>query len=160
MKTISRPWWNGASRSTQGASIGRAEANLSMKPVKVGLLGIGTVGSGTFNVLERNREEITRRAGRQIEIAMVAARNVAKARAIVGPGVTVVDDVRAVVTNPDIDIVVEVIGGTGIAKDAIMAAIVRGKHVVTANKALLALHGNEIFAAARQQNVIVAFEAA
>jgi homoserine dehydrogenase len=131
-----------------------------MKPVKVGLLGIGTVGSGTFHVLERNREEITRRAGRQIEIAMVAARNVERARAIVGPGIKVVDDVRAVVTNPEIDIVVEVIGGTTVAKEAILAAIVRGKHVVTANKALLALHGNEIFAAARQQNVIVAFEAA
>ncbi|MGA2394116.1 MAG: homoserine dehydrogenase [Candidatus Lustribacter sp.] len=131
-----------------------------MKPVKVGLLGIGTVGSGTFHVLERNREEITRRAGRQIEIAMVAARNVERARGIVGPGIPVVDDVRAVVTNPEIDIVVEVIGGTTVAKEAILAAIVRGKHVVTANKALLALHGNEIFAAARQHNVIVAFEAA
>jgi homoserine dehydrogenase len=131
-----------------------------MKPVKVGLLGIGTVGSGTFHVLERNREEITRRAGRQIEIAMVAARNVERARSIVGPDVKVVDDVRAVVTNPEIDIVVEVIGGTTVAKEAILAAIVRGKHVVTANKALLALHGNEIFAAAREQNVIVAFEAA
>lgn len=131
-----------------------------MKPVKVGLLGIGTVGSGTFHVLERNREEITRRAGRQIEIAMVAARNVERARAIVGPGIPVVDDVRTVVTNREIDIVVEVIGGTTIAKEAILAAIVRGKHVVTANKALLALHGNEIFAAAREHNVIVAFEAA
>jgi homoserine dehydrogenase len=131
-----------------------------MKPVKIGLLGIGTVGSGTFHVLERNREEITRRAGRQIEIAMVAARNVERARSIVGPDVKVVDDVRAVVTNPEIDIVVEVIGGTTVAKEAILAAIVRGKHVVTANKALLALHGNEIFAAARQHNVIVAFEAA
>jgi homoserine dehydrogenase len=131
-----------------------------MKPVKVGLLGIGTVGSGTFHVLERNREEITRRAGRQIEIAMVAARNVERARKIVGPGIPVVDDVRAVVTNPEIDIVVEVIGGTTIAKEAILAAIVRGKHVVTANKALLALHGNEIFSAAREHNVIVAFEAA
>ena len=111
-------------------------------------------------MLERNREEITRRAGRQIEIAMVAARNVERARGIVGPGIPVVDDVRAVVTNPEIDIVVEVIGGTTVAKEAILAAIVRGKHVVTANKALLALHGNEIFAAARQHNVIVAFEAA
>ena len=131
-----------------------------MKPVKVGLLGIGTVGSGTFHVLERNREEITRRAGRRIEIAMVAARNVERARTIVGADIPVVSDVRAVVTNPEIDIVVEVIGGTTVAREAILAAIVRGKHVVTANKALLALHGNEIFAAARQQNVIVAFEAA
>ena len=131
-----------------------------MKPVKVGLLGIGTVGSGTFRVLERNREEITRRAGRKIEIAMVGARTVEKARAVVGPAVPVTSDLRAVVTNPEIDIVVEVIGGTTLAKELIMAAIVRGKHVVTANKALLALHGNEIFAAAREHNVIVAFEAA
>jgi homoserine dehydrogenase len=131
-----------------------------MKPVKVGLLGIGTVGSGTFNVLERNREEITRRAGRQIEIAMVGARNVDKARAVVGTKVPITTDLRAVVTDPEIDIVVEVIGGTTLAKELIMAAIVRGKHVVTANKALLALHGNEIFAAAREHNVIVAFEAA
>jgi homoserine dehydrogenase len=131
-----------------------------MKPVNVGLLGIGTVGSGTFHVLERNREEITRRAGRQIQIAMVGARNVEKARAVVGDAVPVTTDLRAVVTNPEIDIVVEVIGGTTLAKDLIMAAIVRGKHVVTANKALLALHGNEIFAAAREHNVMVAFEAA
>ncbi|HEV8020995.1 MAG TPA: homoserine dehydrogenase [Candidatus Lustribacter sp.] len=131
-----------------------------MKPVKVGLLGIGTVGSGTLHVLERNREEITRRAGRRIEIAMIAARNLARAREIAGPDIPVVDDVRAVVTNREIDIVVEVIGGTTVAKEAILAAIVRGKHVVTANKALLALHGNEIFAAAREHNVIVAFEAA
>jgi homoserine dehydrogenase len=133
---------------------------MTMKPVKVGLLGIGTVGSGTWNVLARNREEITRRAGRRIEITLVGARNLEKARAVVGPDVAVTSDLRAVVTNPDIDIVVEVIGGATLAKDLIMAAIVRGKHVVTANKALLALHGNEIFAAAREHNVIVAFEAA
>jgi homoserine dehydrogenase len=131
-----------------------------MKPVNVGLLGIGTVGSGTFHVLERNREEITRRAGRQIQIAMVGARSIDKARAVVGDSVPITTDLRAVVTNPEIDIVVEVIGGTTLAKDLIMAAIVRGKHVVTANKALLALHGNEIFAAAREHNVMVAFEAA
>jgi homoserine dehydrogenase len=132
----------------------------AVKPVKVGLLGLGTVGSGTFRVLENNREEITRRAGRRIEIAMIAVRDVAKARALVGDAIPIVDDVRAVVTNKDIDVVVEVIGGTTVAKEAILAAIVRGKHVVTANKALLALEGNEIFAAARQQNVMVAFEAA
>jgi homoserine dehydrogenase len=131
-----------------------------VKPVKIGLLGLGTVGSGTLRVLENNREEITRRAGRRIEIAMIAVRDVAKARAIVGDAIPVVDDVRKVVTSPDIDIVVEVIGGTTVAKEAILAAIVRGKHVVTANKALLALEGNEIFNAARQQNVMVAFEAA
>ena len=132
----------------------------SVKPVKVGLLGLGTVGSGTFHVLENNREEITRRAGRRIEIAMIAVRDVAKARAIVGDAIPVVDDVRQIVTNPEIDVVVEVIGGTTVAKEAILAAIVRGKHVVTANKALLALEGNDIFGAARQQNVMVAFEAA
>jgi homoserine dehydrogenase len=131
-----------------------------VKPVKVGLLGLGTVGSGTLRVLENNREEITRRAGRRIEIAMIAVRDVAKARAIVGDTIPVVSDVRTVVTNPDIDIVVEVIGGTTVAKEAILAAIVRGKHVVTANKALLALEGNEIFNAARHQKVMVAFEAA
>ena len=131
-----------------------------VKPVKVGLLGLGTVGSGTLRVLENNREEITRRAGRRIEIAMIAVRDVAKARAIVGDAIPIVNDVRRVVTNPDIDIVVEVIGGTTVAKEAILAAIVRGKHVVTANKALLALEGNEIFGAARQQKVMVAFEAA
>ena len=131
-----------------------------MEPVKVGLLGIGTVGGGTFRVLERNREEITRRAGRRIEIAMVAARDVARAQALVGPGIPVVSDVMAVATNPDIDIVVEVIGGTTIAKQAILTAIDHGKHIVTANKALLATDGNSIFAAAHAKNVMVAFEGA
>ena len=131
-----------------------------MKPVKVGLLGIGTVGSGTFRVLERNREEITRRAGRRIEIAWVAARNLERARQIVGPDVPLTDDVMRVARDPEIDIVVEVIGGTGVAKDAILAAIESGKHIVTANKALLATQGNEIFAAAGKRNVIVAFEGA
>lgn len=131
-----------------------------MKPVKIGLLGIGVVGSGTYRVLERNREEIQRRAGRRIEIARVAARDVERARAIVGPHVPVTTDVIAVASDPSIDIVVEVIGGTSIAKDAILCAIEHGKHVVTANKALLALHGNEIFAAAHAKNVMVAFEGA
>lgn len=131
-----------------------------MKPVTIGLLGIGTVGSGTFRVLERNREEIQRRAGRRIEIARVAARNLAGARAVVGPDVAVGNDPIAVATDPGVDIVVEVIGGTTVAKDAILAAIAHGKHVVTANKALLALHGNEIFAAAHAKNVMVAFEGA
>jgi homoserine dehydrogenase len=131
-----------------------------MEPVRVGLLGIGTVGSGTFNVLERNREEITRRAGRRIEIAAVAARNLDRARSIVGPNVPVFADVRPIVTDPAIDIVVEVIGGTTVAKDAILTAIEHGKHIVTANKALLATDGNEIFAAARKRNVMVAFEGA
>jgi homoserine dehydrogenase len=131
-----------------------------MKPIKVGLLGIGTVGSGTFNVLQRNQEEIQRRAGRGIEIAMVADLDVARAQALVGEGVQVVADARAVIANPDIDIVIELIGGYGIAKALVMEAIAAGKHVVTANKALLAVHGTEIFAAAQAKGVMVAFEAA
>jgi homoserine dehydrogenase len=131
-----------------------------MKPIQVGLLGIGTVGSGTFNVLKRNQEEIKRRAGRGIEIAMVADLDVERARAVVGQGVQVVNDARAVIANPEIDIVVELIGGYGIAKALVLEAIAAGKHVVTANKALLAVHGTEIFAAAQAKGVMVAFEAA
>jgi len=131
-----------------------------MKPIQVGLLGIGVVGSGTFNVLLRNQEEIKRRAGRGIEITMVADLNVERARELVGPGVTVVNDARAVIANPDIDIVIELIGGYGIAKALVLEAISAGKHVVTANKALLAVHGTEIFAAASSKGVMVAFEAA
>jgi len=131
-----------------------------MKPIQVGLLGIGVVGSGTFNVLQRNQEEIKRRAGRGIEITMVADLNVARAQELVGPGVTVVSDARAVIANPDIDIVIELIGGYGIAKTLVLEAIAGGKHVVTANKALLAVHGTEIFAAASAKGVMVAFEAA
>ncbi|MDZ4125873.1 MAG: Gfo/Idh/MocA family oxidoreductase, partial [Hydrogenophaga sp.] len=115
-----------------------------MKPIQVGLLGIGTVGSGTFNVLQRNQEEIRRRAGRGIEITMVADLDTERAQSIVGPNVTVVNDARAVIANPDIDIVIELIGGYGIAKALVMEAIAAGKHVVTANKALLAVHGTEI----------------
>ena len=131
-----------------------------MKPIQVGLLGIGTVGSGTFNVLKRNQEEIKRRAGRGIEITMVADLDVARAQSLVGPGVQVVNDARAVNANPDIDIVIELIGGYGIAKALVLEAIAAGKHVVTANKALLAVHGTEIFAAASAKGVMVAFEAA
>ena len=131
-----------------------------MKPIQVGLLGIGTVGSGTFNVLKRNQEEITRRAGRGIEITMVADLDVARAQAVVGEGVQVVNDAAAVIANPDIDIVIELIGGYGIAKKLVLDAIAAGKHVVTANKALLAVHGTEIFAAAQAKGVMVAFEAA
>ncbi len=131
-----------------------------MKPIQVGLLGIGTVGSGTFNVLKRNAQEIQRRAGRGIEITMVADLDVARAKAVVGEGVQVVDDARKVIANPDIDIVIELIGGYGIAKALVMDAIAAGKHVVTANKALLAVHGTEIFAAAQAKGVMVAFEAA
>jgi homoserine dehydrogenase len=131
-----------------------------MKPIQVGLLGIGTVGSGTFNVLQRNQEEIQRRAGRGIEITMVADLDVARAQSIVGPNVQVVNDARAVIANPEIDIVIELIGGYGIAKALVLEAIAAGKHVVTANKALLAVHGTEIFAAASAKGVMVAFEAA
>ncbi|MCD6666720.1 MAG: homoserine dehydrogenase [Hydrogenophaga sp.] len=131
-----------------------------MKPIQVGLLGIGTVGSGTFNVLKRNQEEIQRRAGRGIEITMVADLDVARAQSVVGPDVQVVNDARQVIANPDIDIVIELIGGYGIAKALVLEAIAAGKHVVTANKALLAVHGTEIFAAASAKGVMVAFEAA
>src|SRR5665647_2655670 len=131
-----------------------------MKPIQVGLLGIGVVGCGTFNVLRRNQEEIKRRAGRGIEITMVADLDVARAQKLVGEGVKVVNDARAVIANPDIDIVIELIGGYGIAKTLVLEAIAAGKHVVTANKALLAVHGTEIFAAASARGVMVAFEAA
>ena len=131
-----------------------------MKPVKVGILGLGTVGSGTFNVLKRNQKEIRGRAGRGIEVVMVADRNVEMARRIVKGDCEVVSDGDLLVNNPDVDIVVELIGGYGVAKDFVLKAIANGKHVVTANKALLALHGNEIFEAAQNKKVIVAFEAA
>ena len=131
-----------------------------MNPIQVGLLGMGTVGSGTFNVLLRNQEEIKRRAGRGIEVTMVADLDVAKAQALCGDHVKVVNDARQIIANPDIDIVVELIGGYGIAKALVLEAIAAGKHVVTANKALLAVHGTEIFAAAHAKGVMVAFEAA
>jgi homoserine dehydrogenase len=131
-----------------------------MKPLRVGLLGIGTVGSGTFEVLARNQEEIRRRAGCAIEIAVVADLDTARAAAIVQGRARVVADAAAVVADPDIDVVVELIGGYGIAKKLVLEAIRQGKHVVTANKALLAVHGTEIFAAARERGVTVAFEAA
>ena len=131
-----------------------------MKPIQVGLLGIGTVGSGTFEVLKRNQEEIQRRAGRPIQITMVADLDTARAQSIVGNAVKVVNDAHLVIANPEIDIVIELIGGYGIAKQLVMEAIAAGKHVVTANKALLAVHGTEIFAAAHKKGVMVAFEAA
>lgn len=131
-----------------------------MKPIQVGLLGIGTVGSGTFNVLKRNQQEIRRRAGRGIEITMVADLDTERAKKLVGDGVKVVGDAKEIIANRDIDIVVELIGGYGIAKTLVMDAINAGKHVVTANKALLAVHGTEIFAAAHAKGVMVAFEAA
>lgn len=131
-----------------------------MKPIKVGLLGIGTVGAGTFNVLLRNQEEIRRRAGRGIEITMVADLNTARAQEITGGRCQVVADANQVVNDPEIDIVIELIGGYGIARQLVLQAIANGKHVVTANKALLATHGNEIFKAAQEKGVMVAFEAA
>ena len=131
-----------------------------MKSIKVGLLGIGTVGAGTFAVLKRNQDEIRRRAGCSIDIVMVADLDTARAAKIAGPGVDIVSDGNLVVNHPDIDIVIELIGGYGIARDLVMKAIANDKHVVTANKALLALHGTEIFKAAQDKGVMVAFEAA
>jgi len=131
-----------------------------MNSIKVGLLGIGTVGSGTFEVLRRNQAEIRRRAGRSIEIVAVSRRDTAQAQRIVGDAATVHADPFEIVRNPAIDIVIELIGGTTLARELVLEAISRGKHVVTANKALLAVHGSEIFAAARAKGVMVAFEAA
>ena len=130
-----------------------------MKPINVGLLGIGTVGGGTWEVLSRNADEIQRRAGRAIRIAVVADKEVQKARSIVKDGAKVVDDAFAVVRGKEVEIVIELIGGYTVAKELVLEAIAHGKHVVTANKALLATHGNEIFAAAQKKGVMIAFEA-
>lgn len=131
------------------------------KTIRVGLLGIGTVGGGTFTVLARNQEEITRRAGRPIRISHVADRDIERAKKVTaGHEVIITDDAFSVVRSPDVDVVVELIGGYGLAKDLVLEAIKHGKHIVTANKALLAVHGNEIFAAAREKGVMIAFEAA
>ncbi len=131
-----------------------------MKPINVALLGIGTVGGGTFTVLERNQDEIARRAGRPIRITTVADKNLARIQEVTQGRCRATDDAFSVVADPEIDIVVELIGGCGVAKELILKAIANGKHVVTANKALLAMHGNEIFAAAQARGVMVAFEAA
>jgi homoserine dehydrogenase len=131
-----------------------------MKPINIGLLGIGTVGGGTYTVLKRNQEEIARRAGREIKVKMIADKDLDRARSFADHDVIVTDNAHEVTTHPDIDIVVELIGGQTIAKDLILEAIAHGKHVVTANKALLANHGTEIFAVARAKGVMVAFEAA
>ncbi|MGB3430086.1 MAG: homoserine dehydrogenase, partial [Burkholderiaceae bacterium] len=125
-----------------------------MKPIKVGLLGLGTVGRGTYSVLKRNQEEIRRRAGRGIEIAAIAVRDVRKARETVGAELPISSSAEDVVRQPDIDIVVELIGGYEPARTLVLEAIRRGKHVVTANKALLAKHGNEIFEAAHARGVM------
>jgi homoserine dehydrogenase len=130
-----------------------------MRPINVGLLGIGTVGGGTWEVLNRNAGEIRRRAGRAIRIARVADKDLKKARKLVGGKAILHANAWEVVRAPDIDIIVELIGGTGIARDLMLEAIAQGKHVVTANKALLAKHGNRIFAAAQKKGVMVAFEA-
>ncbi|HEU0283018.1 MAG TPA: homoserine dehydrogenase [Gallionella sp.] len=131
-----------------------------MKPINVGLLGIGTVGGGTFTVLRRNAEEIARRAGRPIRITVVADKNLELAKQVTGGACRITDDAFSVVSDPEVDIVVELIGGYGVAKDLVLKAIANGKHVVTANKALLATYGNEIFKAAQDKGVMVAFEAA
>ena len=131
-----------------------------MNPICVGLLGIGTVGGGTWNVLARNQEEITRRAGRGIRITKVADKDLARAKQLVGGRAAVTADAWEVVNDPAIDIVVELIGGYTLALEMVLKAIANGKHVVTANKALLAIHGNEIFAAAQEKGVMVAFEGA
>lgn len=130
-----------------------------MEAVKVGLLGLGTVGGGTATVLARNAEDITRRTGKTIQVTLAADKDASKTKEYADLGIKVVDDAFAVVNDPDIDIVVELIGGYTIAKDLVLAAVNNGKHVVTANKALIALHGNEIFAAASKNNVTVAYEA-
>ncbi|MDH3309642.1 MAG: homoserine dehydrogenase [Gammaproteobacteria bacterium] len=131
-----------------------------MKPVKIGILGLGTVGCGTVNVLARNAQEITRRAGREIRIAQASARDLRKKRSCSTGGIQLVQDPHAIVSNPEIDVVIELIGGYEPARELVLAAIANGKHVVTANKALIAMHGNEIFAQAQKKGVMVAFEAA
>ena len=131
-----------------------------MKPVKIGVLGLGTVGSGTVSVLRRNAAEIGRRAGRGIEVSHAAARDLNRTRDCDTSGIQLSTDPMAVVNDPEVEVVVELIGGDGLAQEAVMAAIAAGKHVVTANKALIAKHGNAIFRAAQEKGVMVAFEAA
>ncbi|MCQ8127083.1 homoserine dehydrogenase [Methylomonas rivi] len=131
-----------------------------MKPVKVGVLGLGTVGGGTVNVLKRNAEEIARRAGREILVSRASARNLTQQRICDTQGMSLTADPFEIVNDPDIDVVVELIGGYDLAKQLVLTAIANGKHVVTANKALIALHGNEIFAEAGKKGVMVMFEAA
>ena len=131
-----------------------------MKAVNIGLIGLGTVGSGTLTVLKRNAEEISRRAGREIRVIAIAVKDLSKSRSVDTGDIHLTDDMMEIVNNPDIEIVVELVGGDGIILEAVMAALDNGKHVVTANKALIALHGNEIFAKARDKGLVVAFESA
>ncbi|MBT3014318.1 MAG: homoserine dehydrogenase [Candidatus Thiodiazotropha sp. (ex Clathrolucina costata)] len=131
-----------------------------MNPVKVGLLGLGTVGGGTLNVLTRNADEIARRAGRGIQITHAATKQYDPSQLIGLESVEVTDDAFSVVENPELEIIIELIGGYTPARELVLKAIENGKHVVTANKALIAMHGNEIFEAAQQKGVMVAFEAA
>ena len=131
-----------------------------MKPVKIGILGLGTVGSGTVNVLSRNAQEISRRAGREIQIVQALARDITKPRNCKTDGIQLTQEPYDVVNNPEIDVIIELIGGYDRARELVLHAISKGKHIVTANKALIAVHGNEIFAAAQKQGVMVAFEAA
>lgn len=131
-----------------------------MQSVKIGILGVGTVGSGTVSVLKRNAREISRRAGRGIEIYAAADKDIDKDRSCDLSGINLTDDAFSVVNDPKIQIIVELIGGTGVARDLVMQAIENGKHVVTANKALIAMHGNELFAKAQEKGVTIAFEAA
>jgi len=133
---------------------------MTVKPVKIGLLGLGTVGGGTVSVLKRNAQEIQRRAGRGIVIAQAAARDLKRQRNCDTSGIQLTADPFAVVNNPELEVIVELIGGTTTARELVTKAIANGKHVVTANKALIAKHGNEIFALAREKGVVVAFEAA
>ena len=136
------------------------EREATLNPVKLGLLGLGTVGGGTVNVLRRNDDEISRRAGRAIRVARAFVRDPARSRICDTSGIDVTTDPAAVVDDPAVSVIVELMGGETLARELILRAIANGKHVVTANKALIALHGNEVFAAAREHGVMVAFEAA
>ena len=130
-----------------------------MNPIKIGLLGLGTVGQGTWSVLQRNAEEIARRTGQQIQIKSAAIRDIEKARALNYTNLHLTTDPETLIDDPEIDIVVEVMGGCEPARALVLRAINQGKHIVTANKALIALHGEEIFSAAHKKDVIVAYEA-
>ena len=131
-----------------------------MKAVNIGLIGLGTVGSGTVEILRRNNRDISGRAGRDIQVSRIAVRDLDKAREVDIAGIPLGDDPMLVVDDPEVEIVVELVGGDTLAREVVLRAIENGKHVVTANKALIALHGNEVFARAQEKGVMVAFEAA